>query len=118
MAAESFDAVLAEILRPESLRLHMGELTADEVRIAQAAVRLAHGRLQAAHEREVGAANEYAERCTAANTEAERENDRLRSRADAAVALLRECEDAVFGKELWERIRAFLAHGGQEKGNG
>lgn len=46
---EPFDAVLAEMRQPETLRLHMGELTPDEVRIAQGAVRFAHSRLSIAH---------------------------------------------------------------------
>lgn len=50
---DTFDAVLAEIQQPETLRLHMGEMTPCEVMIAQAAVRFAHSRLAAAHAAEV-----------------------------------------------------------------
>lgn len=49
---DTFDAVLAEIQQPETLRLHMGEMTPYEVMIAQAAVRFAHSRLAAAHARD------------------------------------------------------------------
>lgn len=50
---DTFDAVLAEIQQPETLRLHLGEMTPYEVMIAQAAVRFAHSRLAAAHAAEV-----------------------------------------------------------------
>lgn len=108
--AEFFDVVLAEMRQAHS-----------------ATMREYANRLQAAHEREVG---ELRHECTQRIGEVQRQQaERLAAhcRADAAVALLREVSRNGWGKSelsdlhetpLLERIDAFLAHGGQEKGNG